>query len=239
MVIGGQSVDAADGQTFEVLDPSTGSVMATAPLGGKEDVDRAVDAARAAFDDPKGWSSWSASKRGRTLAKFSALVKANLEELARLESRNVGKPITGARGEALGASLVFEYYAGAANKVFGETIPVSKPGPRLHAARADRRGRPDRALELPDADGQLEARAGARRREHLHPQAGQLDAAERDPTRRARPRGGLPGRRRQRRDRAGRDGRSGDRRASRRSARSPSPGRRRPARRSCGWPRTT
>ncbi len=55
-------------------------------------------------------------------------MKANLEELARLESRNVGKPISGARGEALGASLVFEYYGGAANKVFGETIPVSKPG---------------------------------------------------------------------------------------------------------------
>ncbi len=128
MVIGGQSVDAADGQTFEVLEPATGRVMASAPLGGKEDVDRAVAAARRAFDDPKGWSSWSASKRGRTLAKFSALVKANLEDLARLESRNVGKPISGARGEALGASLVFEYYAGAANKVFGETIPVSKPG---------------------------------------------------------------------------------------------------------------
>jgi acyl-CoA reductase-like NAD-dependent aldehyde dehydrogenase len=128
MIVGGQAVDAADGQTFDVLDPSTGRVMATAPLGGKEDVDRAVEAARRAFDDPKGWSSWSASKRGRTLAKLSALVKANLEELARLESRNVGKPISGARGEALGASLVFEYYAGAANKVFGETIPVSKPG---------------------------------------------------------------------------------------------------------------
>ena len=128
MIVGGQPVDAADGQTFEVLEPATGRVMATAPLGGKEDVDRAVEAARKAFDDPKGWSSWSASKRGRTLAKLSALVKSNLEELARLESRNVGKPITGARGEALGASLVFEYYAGAANKVFGETIPVSKPG---------------------------------------------------------------------------------------------------------------
>ncbi|MGZ8528606.1 MAG: aldehyde dehydrogenase family protein, partial [Candidatus Limnocylindrales bacterium] len=128
MVIGGQSVDAAEGQTFDVLDPSTGRPMATAPLGGKEDVDRAVEAARRAFEDPKGWPSWSASKRGRALAKLSALIKANLEELARLESRNVGKPISGARGEALGASLVFEYYAGAANKVFGETIPVSKPG---------------------------------------------------------------------------------------------------------------
>ncbi|HXX61693.1 MAG TPA: aldehyde dehydrogenase family protein [Candidatus Sulfotelmatobacter sp.] len=128
MVIGGDSVPAADGQTFEVMNPATGQVMARAPLGGKEDVDRAVKAARQAFDDPKGWSSWSAAKRGRTLQKFSNAVKAHLEELAQLESQNVGKPITGARGEALATSLVFEYYAGAANKLFGETIPVSKPG---------------------------------------------------------------------------------------------------------------
>jgi betaine-aldehyde dehydrogenase len=128
MIIGGVPVDAADGQTFEVTNPATGQVIAQAPLGGREDVNRAVAAARTAFDDPKGWSSWSASKRGRTLQKLSGLVKANLEELARLESRNGGKPISGARGEILGVSLVFEYYAGAANKVFGQTIPVSKPG---------------------------------------------------------------------------------------------------------------
>ena len=85
-----------------------------------------MKAAQAAFEGP--WSTWSASKRGRTLQKFSNLVKQHLEELAQLESQNVGKPISGARGEALAVSLVFEYYAGAANKLFGETIPVSKPG---------------------------------------------------------------------------------------------------------------
>jgi acyl-CoA reductase-like NAD-dependent aldehyde dehydrogenase len=126
MIIGGEQVDAADGQTFDVMNPATGKVMARAPLGGAEDVDRAVKAAQAAFEGP--WSTWSASKRGRTLQKFSNLVKQNLEELAQLESQNVGKPISGARGEALAVSLVFEYYAGAANKLFGETIPVSKPG---------------------------------------------------------------------------------------------------------------
>jgi betaine-aldehyde dehydrogenase len=126
MIIGGEQVDAADGQTFDVMNPATGQVMATAPLGGAEDVDRAVKAAQAAFEGP--WSTWSASKRGRTLQKFSNLVKQHLEELAQLESQNVGKPISGARGEALAVSLVFEYYAGAANKLFGETIPVSKPG---------------------------------------------------------------------------------------------------------------
>ena len=128
MVVGGQQVDAADGQTFDVVNPADGQVIARAPLGGREDVDRAVAAAQKAFEDPKGWANWAAGKRGRTLAKFAALVKTNTEELAQLESRNIGKPISGARGEVIGASLVFDYYAGAANKVFGETIPVSKPG---------------------------------------------------------------------------------------------------------------
>jgi acyl-CoA reductase-like NAD-dependent aldehyde dehydrogenase len=128
MVIGGEQVDAADGQSFEVVNPATGRVIATAPLGGKEDVDRAVAAAQKALDERKGWSSWSAAKRGRTLQKYSGLVKQHLEELAQLETRNVGKPIKSARGEALAVSLVFEYYAGAANKIFGETIPTSIPG---------------------------------------------------------------------------------------------------------------
>jgi acyl-CoA reductase-like NAD-dependent aldehyde dehydrogenase len=128
MMIGGEQVEAADGQTFDVVNPATGSVIATAPLGGREDVDRAVAAARKAFDDPKGWATWAAGKRGRTLAKFAALVKQNSEELAQLETANGGKPITSSRGEVVGASLVFDYYAGAANKVFGQTIPVSKPG---------------------------------------------------------------------------------------------------------------
>jgi betaine-aldehyde dehydrogenase len=119
---------AADGQTFQIVNPATGSVIATAPLGGREDVDRAVAAARRAFDDPSGWSSWSAAKRGRTLARWATLVKEKSEELAQLETANIGKPITSSRGEVIGAGLVFEYYAGAATKIFGQTIPVSKPG---------------------------------------------------------------------------------------------------------------
>jgi betaine-aldehyde dehydrogenase len=128
MVIGGQPVDAADGQTFEIVNPATGKVIATAPLGGREDVDRAVAAAQAAFEDRKGWAAWAAGKRGRSLAKLADLIKKNSDELAWLESRNGGKPITSARGEVIGASLVFDYYAGAANKIYGQTIPVSKPG---------------------------------------------------------------------------------------------------------------
>ncbi len=128
MVIGGEQIDAADGQTFEVVNPATGKTIATAPLGGRADVDRAVEAAQKAFDERKGWAGWAAGKRGRTLAKLADLIKKNSEELSWLESRNGGKPITSARGEVIGASLVFDYYAGAANKIYGQTIPVSKPG---------------------------------------------------------------------------------------------------------------
>src|SRR5437773_1537552 len=91
MVIGGESVDAADGQTFDVVNPAIGRTIATAPLGGREDVDRAVAAAQKAFEDRKGWASWAAGKRGRSLAKLADLIKKSSEELAWLESRNVGK----------------------------------------------------------------------------------------------------------------------------------------------------
>jgi acyl-CoA reductase-like NAD-dependent aldehyde dehydrogenase len=126
MVVGGERVDALEGRSFDVVNPANGDVIARAPLGDKSDVNRAVDAARKAFEGP--WSTWSAAKRGRTLQKYANLVKEHQEELAQLESRNVGKPIRSARLEALAVSLVFEYYAGAANKVFGETIPTSRAG---------------------------------------------------------------------------------------------------------------
>ncbi|CAN5813202.1 aldehyde dehydrogenase family protein [soil metagenome] len=126
MTIGGEQVDALDGQTFEVHNPATGELLAHVPLGGKQDVDRAVEAAQRAFEGP--WSAWSAAKRGRTLQKFADLAKKNMEELAQLERQNVGKPISGARAEALAVWLVLEYYAGAAAKHFGQTIPVSRPG---------------------------------------------------------------------------------------------------------------
>ena len=189
MVIGGQSVDAADGQTFDVVNPATGAVIATAPLGGREDVDRAVAAAQAAFDDRKGWANWAAGKRGRTLAKFAALLKEHSEELAQLESRNGGKPITGARGEVIGASLVFDYYAGAANKIFGQTIPVSKPGLDLTLREPIGVVGLIVPVELPDPHGLVEGRAGAGRRQHRDPQARLVHAADGDPARRAGARG--------------------------------------------------
>src|SRR5574339_805197 len=106
MLVGGEQVDALDGQTFEVVNPATGEVIAHVPLGGKADVDRAVEAAQKAFEGP--YARWSAAKRGRTLQKFSDLVKKANEELAQIDRENVGKPIAASRGESFAVSLVLE-----------------------------------------------------------------------------------------------------------------------------------
>ena len=126
MVIGGRLVDAADGQTFDVVSPVDGRVIVSVPKGGAEDVDRAVKAAQSAFDGD--WHMWSQTRRGQTLARFATLIRQHLEELAQLETENMGKPISSARWEIGAVANVMEYYGGAANKLMGETIPVSKPG---------------------------------------------------------------------------------------------------------------
>src|SRR5258706_12929400 len=139
MVIGGEIVAAAEGKTFEVVNPGNGKVIATAPLGGKEDVDRAVKAAQDAFDAPKGWSSFAAGKRGRTLAKFADLIKKSSEELAQLESRNTGKPIGGAPREITASGPGFFYVAQGATEGYRPTNPGAKPGPRPSPAHPARR----------------------------------------------------------------------------------------------------
>jgi betaine-aldehyde dehydrogenase len=126
MVIGGARVGAAGGQTFDVVEPHAGKVVARVPRGGGEDVDRAVDAAQTAFEGE--WSRISAADRGRLLLRFADVVAAHEDELSALESRQVGKPITGARWEVGQVVRVLEFYAGATTMVRGETIPVHRPG---------------------------------------------------------------------------------------------------------------
>jgi betaine-aldehyde dehydrogenase len=126
MVIGGELVAAADGRTFEVVEPHRGTLVATSPLGSAVDVDRAVGAAQAAFDGE--WGSMAASDRGRLLLRFAEVVRAHEDELATLESRQIGKPISGARWEVGQVAKVLEFYAGAATKLRGSTIPVTRPG---------------------------------------------------------------------------------------------------------------
>ena len=127
LLLGGERTAAADGRTFEVLEPATGAPMAEVAEGGPEDAARAIEIAARAFDDG-AWRRTSATERGRVLLRAAGLVRDRLEELARLEARNGGKPITAARGEIGLVAAVFEYWGGAANKITGETIPIQQPG---------------------------------------------------------------------------------------------------------------
>ena len=126
MVIGGQPADAADGRTFEVVEPHRGTVVATSPLGGSADVDRAVEAAQAAFDGE--WGSMAASDRGRLLLRFAEVVRDHEDELAALESRQIGKPISGARWEVGQVARVLEFYAGATRSSEGRRSRSPAPG---------------------------------------------------------------------------------------------------------------
>ena len=127
LVVGGERVAAAEGKTFEVIEPATAAPMAEVAEAGPEDARRAVDVAVRAFEEGP-WPRTSARERGRVLTKASFLIRDRLEELAQLEARNGGKPISAARGEIDIVANTFEYWGGAANKIFGESIPIVPPG---------------------------------------------------------------------------------------------------------------
>jgi betaine-aldehyde dehydrogenase len=127
LVLGGERVPASDGAVAEVIEPATGAPAWEVARAGPQDAARAVEVAARAFDEGP-WPRLSARERGRILTKASFLIRDRLDELARLEARNGGKPITAARGEIDLVANVFEYWGGAANKVFGETIPIVPPG---------------------------------------------------------------------------------------------------------------
>jgi len=127
LLIGGTWRAGQEDRTFDVVEPATSEVMAKAAVASPADVDTAVTAARSAFD-AGSWSNAAASARAKVLYKIAELIRSEVDQLATLEARNAGKPIRDARDEVLGAAQCFEYYAGAATRIFGETIPVSAPG---------------------------------------------------------------------------------------------------------------
>ncbi len=127
MVLGGERVPAAEGKTTAVIEPATAEAAWEVAEAGAEDAGRAVDIAARAFDEGP-WRRMAARERGRILTRASFLIRERVEELARLEARNGGKPIGAARGEIDIVANVFEYWGGAANKIFGETIPIVPPG---------------------------------------------------------------------------------------------------------------
>jgi len=120
-LIGGAWVPPASGETLPLFDPSDGMPLAEIARGGAADVEAAVAAARAALEGD--WGRADAAERGRVLARLGRLVEEHAETLARLESRDVGKPLKQARADALALARYCEFYAGAADKLHGQTIP--------------------------------------------------------------------------------------------------------------------
>src|SRR5947209_6435036 len=127
VVAGGERVPAADGKSFAIIEPGSGKSFAEVAEAGLEDVERAVQRAYWAFEQGR-WARLSATDRGRILLQAATLVRERLEDIAVIEARNAGKPIRDARGEVALVAAVLEYWGGAANKIFGETIPVQDAG---------------------------------------------------------------------------------------------------------------
>jgi len=119
--INGKFAASQTGKYFPVVDPSTEEIMAEIPDCDVRDVDRAVAAARAAFD---GWSATTAQERGRVLLRLAEKVRQQLPALAELESRNSGKPIVEAEYDITDVATCFEYYGGLATKITGHVNPV-------------------------------------------------------------------------------------------------------------------
>ena len=128
--IDGKRVPAHSGRYDPVLNPATGEVLARVAEGGLEDVGAAVAAARRSFERGE-WRRATTSERARVLLRLAEKIRAAAEELAALESRNVGKPIQEARGEIEMGAACFQYYAGLIPAFGGRTVPVGAPGTGL------------------------------------------------------------------------------------------------------------
>ncbi len=126
LFIGGAWTDAASGRTFETRDPATGQVLTEVAHGEAADVDRAVRAARKAFEGE--WSLWTPAQRQRLLFKIGEAIYEHAEELAQLEALDNGKSAAVAQAvDVTWVAELFQYYAGWATKIEGRTIPVSVP----------------------------------------------------------------------------------------------------------------
>ncbi|MGZ5352611.1 MAG: aldehyde dehydrogenase family protein [Actinomycetota bacterium] len=124
--IDGRWVDAHDGERFDVFNPATGEVIATAPHSKQADVDAAVAAARRAFDDGAWWPGTAARDRGRILLRAADVVRREQDRLARLESLDSGKPLGDAREDIAEVAFMFEYYGGWATKIEGDVQHLSR-----------------------------------------------------------------------------------------------------------------
>ena len=180
LFIDGEFGPAAAGGTFATVNPATEEPLAEVAQAGPADVDRAVAAARAAYEQV--WGPMPGAERAKYLYRIARILQERAREFAVLESLDNGKPIRESRDVDVPlAAAHFFYYAGWADKLEHAGL---RPG-----AAAARRGRPGHPVELPAADGGVEAGPGARRRQHLRAQAGRDHAADRAAARRGLPAG--------------------------------------------------
>jgi phenylacetaldehyde dehydrogenase len=133
MLIDGEWINSISGKTFETFNPATGEPLARVAEGDRADIDRAVKAARKAFESGP-WPSLSPSERGRLLWKLGDLLEQHLEEFAELESLDNGKPLSVARAADVPLAVdLFRYMAGWATKIEGSTLPISVSGAKFFA----------------------------------------------------------------------------------------------------------
>ena len=126
LIIDGAKIAASDGGVLDVYDPSTGELLARVAKGTKKDIDRAVQAARGAMES-KAWGGMAPAERGRIMYRMAQRIRDRAEELAELESRDNGKPLRQSRTDVQVAARYFEFFAGIADKIMGNTIPLG-PG---------------------------------------------------------------------------------------------------------------
>lgn len=126
LFIDGNYVPAAKGRVTPLVDPATESSWCEVAAADADDIERAVNGAQRAFET--GWRDLAPGKRAEILFNIARLIREHQEELAQLEMRNIGKPISDARDEVGLSARIFEYYAGAVTKFFGQTIPVARGG---------------------------------------------------------------------------------------------------------------
>jgi betaine-aldehyde dehydrogenase len=125
LLIDGERVPSAEGRTFDTVNPATGEVFRTVAEAGAEDADRAVRAAAHTFED---WGARTPIQRAKVLYRWAGLIEEHADELALIETRDMGMAIGDARWCAGNAAAVMRYYAGAVDKFFGSTIPVDRDG---------------------------------------------------------------------------------------------------------------
>jgi len=122
--LNGKWTDGGSDERFELRNPATGEIIGRVPRATKENVDEAVETARKAFES-SAWREMEQTKRGKILVQLAALLRGNFDEIARLETLNQGKPIRESKADVAWTIRVFEYWGGLADKIEGETIPVT------------------------------------------------------------------------------------------------------------------